>query len=113
VQRRISAAAVLALAVGCSGAHESELSEAARRGRDVYTSVCIACHNPNPTLEGSLGPAIAGSSRELIEWRVVRGAYPAGYTPKRDSHAMPAFPHLADQVDTLHAYLTECCRDGS
>ena len=74
----------------------------------TYFQVCIACHNAKPSLDG-LGPPIAGSSRALIEARVVYGTYPTGYQPKRKSLAMPAFPNLAGNVDDLAAYLAECC----
>jgi mono/diheme cytochrome c family protein len=98
------------LALGCSdGGGAPQLSEAARRGKVAYDGVCIACHNPNPALDGSLGPANAGASRELLEARVLRAEYPPGYQPKRDSKAMPAMPHLADKIDDLAAYLAECC----
>jgi mono/diheme cytochrome c family protein len=109
--RVVGIAFALGLA-GCSGGDATTLSEAAERGKATYTSVCIACHSPNPGLDGSLGPAVAGSSRELLELRVVRGEYPPGYAPKRDSKAMPPLPHLAGHIDDLHAYLSECCRDG-
>jgi mono/diheme cytochrome c family protein len=99
--------ALVIATVGCSPAGP-ELSEAAERGKTTYFTVCIACHNAKPSLEG-LGPRIADSSRELIEARVVRGVYPPGYQPKRNSQAMPAFPHLAGNVDDLTAYLAECC----
>ncbi len=103
-----SAALGLLVAVaGCSPAGP-ELSEAAMRGQATYFTVCIACHNAKPSLDG-LGPPIAGSSRELLEARVVRGVYPPGYQPKRKSQAMPVFPHLAGNIDDLAAYLAECC----
>ena len=57
-----------------------------------------------------MGPDIAGSSRELIEARVVQGKYPPGYTPKRSSGIMPPFPDLAENVDDLTAYLSEVVR---
>ena len=104
-----AAVALAAVALGCSQQGAPELSESARRGKATYDSVCIACHNPNPALDGSLGPANAGSSRELVEARVLRAEYPPGYTPKRSSHAMPAMPQLADKIDDLTAYLNECC----
>ena len=75
------------------------------RGKAVYLSVCIACHNSDPHQPGVLGPEIAGSSKELIEARVMRAEYPAGYSPKRPSHTMVALPHLKDEIDGLHAYL--------
>ncbi|MCU0669617.1 MAG: cytochrome c [Myxococcota bacterium] len=98
--------------IGCGqqeGVAAAPLSEAAQRGQVVYNGVCIACHNTNPALDGALGPGNAHASRELVEAKVVRGEYPPGYTPKRPSRAMPAFPHLADKVDDLTAWLTECC----
>lgn len=94
-------------ALGCSPG-EPELSEAAQRGKTTYFTVCIACHNAKPTLD-ALGPPIAGASRALLEARVVHGTYPPGYQPRRKSQAMPAFPHLAGNVDDLAAYLAECC----
>jgi len=105
--------ALASAALACSGGDTPPLSETAQRGRSVYMSVCIACHNANPALDGALGPAIAGSSRALLEARVVHAAYPPGYVPKRDSKAMPAFPQLAGQIDDLHAWLTECCQAGT
>jgi mono/diheme cytochrome c family protein len=66
---------------------------------------CIACHSQNPAMDGALGPAVAGSSYELIEARVMRAEYPPGYTPKRDSRVMIALPHLKDQIGALAAYL--------
>jgi hypothetical protein len=36
---------------------------------------------------------------------VVRGEYPEGYTPKRDSRVMVPLPHLEPQLTELAAYL--------
>ncbi len=85
----------------------------AARGRLVYSANCIACHHVDPSLEGPLGPAIVGSSRELIEARLVRGSYPEGYTPKRDSALMQPLPYLAEEVDALAAYLDQSMTEAS
>ena len=77
----------------------------AARGERVYRANCIACHNPDPTKGGGLGPDVAGSSRELLEARIVHGTYPEGYTPKSDTRAMIPLPHLAPELDALAAYL--------
>jgi mono/diheme cytochrome c family protein len=114
--RKWMVAAMIAIGtagIGCGqqqgGAADPQLSEAAQRGKAVYNGVCVACHNVNPALDGSLGPANAHASRALVEAKVLRGEYPPGYAPKRPSRAMPAFPHLADKVDDLTAWLSECC----
>ena len=87
---------------GCS---KSEPPTAVERGRRVYLANCIVCHNPDPTKPGPAGPEIAGASRELIEARVLRAAYPPGYTPKRPTKAMVALPYLTAQIDDLAAFL--------
>ena len=74
-------------------------------GRKSFAANCTACHNPDPTRDGTVGPAIAGSAFELVRARVLRAEYPPGYTPKRDTHLMPAQPFLAGDVGNLAAYL--------
>ncbi len=74
-------------------------------GRRAYVANCTACHAPDPSREGTLGPAIAGSSLALVEARVLRAEYPPGYTPKRDSNLMPAQPFLKREIPNLVAYL--------
>jgi mono/diheme cytochrome c family protein len=68
-------------------------------------SVCIACHNANPTLAGSVGPDIADSSLELVTSRVMSVAYPPGYKPKRQSKLMVPFPQYQKEIPAIHAYL--------
>jgi mono/diheme cytochrome c family protein len=76
-----------------------------QRGRVIYVTNCVVCHNSDPNLPGSQGPPIAGSSRELVEARVLHLSYPPGYTPKRKTHAMRAIPTLAPEIDNIAAYL--------
>jgi len=54
-----------------------------------------------------VGPDVAGSSRELLEARVLHLSYPPGYKPKRATHVMTAMPQLAPKIDDLAAYLAE------
>lgn len=77
----------------------------AAKGKQIYAINCTACHNADPTRDGVLGPAIAGSSLALVEARVVHGSYPPGYTPKRPTKQMVPLPHLAASVPDLAAYL--------
>lgn len=84
---------------------QAPLSDLAKKGKGTYLANCIACHNPDPRIDGSIGPAVAGASLELLEARIMRREYPAGYTPKRKSDQMPDFPQLKDDIPGLHAYL--------
>jgi len=74
-------------------------------GRSTYMANCIACHAMDPKIDGALGPAVAGSSLELLEARIMRGEYPEGYTPKRPSRVMVPLPHLEPRLPELAAYL--------
>lgn len=75
------------------------------RGRAVFLANCVACHNNDPSKDGPIGPAIKGSSKELIESRVLSSAYPPNYKPKRPTKVMPQFPFLKDEIPYLVAYL--------
>lgn len=86
------------------------LSELARRGERIYRVNCIACHHRDPTQDGGLGPAIAGASYELLEARVLRAAYPPGYTPKRDTRMMVPQTHLEPEIAALTAYLAQATK---
>ncbi len=77
----------------------------AAKGKEVYMITCIACHNLEPAQDGPIGPAIKGASRALLEARVMKAAYPAGYKPKRATKIMPPYPHLAPNLDDLAAFL--------
>lgn len=77
----------------------------AAKGRQVWVGQCVACHNNDPSKDGPVGPAVKGSSSELLEVRVLHARYPPGYKPKRDSKVMPARPDLAASITDLAAYL--------
>ncbi len=97
---------LLTLLVACNKSTESKpVDPLISQGKAVYMSTCIACHNADPKLPGSVGPDIAGSSYELLFARITKAEYPAGYTPKRTSKMMPAFPQHENDVKAIHAYL--------
>lgn len=99
-------ALLLALA-GCKRAEQSPEEARVQKGRTLYTLHCASCHHPsNPTLDGALGPAVAGSSFELLEARLQRGEYPPGYTPKRETRVMRKMPMTPEDLEALHAYLS-------
>ena len=92
--------------IGCTkSGPTSPADELVARGRVVYQTNCIACHNTNPHKPGTLGPEIFGSALDLVEARVMRGQYPPGYTPKRQTHQMVPIPQLKADIPALHAFL--------
>ncbi len=103
----ILAVALLASVSGCKKEKQEASSEPpATRGRRLYLQYCIACHNGNPKEDGLVGPSNAGSSLELLRSKVLKGEYPQGYTPKRQTHAMIPIPTLKeDEIQAIHAYL--------
>jgi mono/diheme cytochrome c family protein len=101
--RALLAAGAAALAV--AGCAQEPLSPEAQRGRQVYTSQCTACHAFDPAQPGPVGPEVKGASRELLEAKILRGAYPRGYKPKRPTSVMPPQPQVASDIPALAAYL--------
>jgi mono/diheme cytochrome c family protein len=77
----------------------------AQRGRQVYLAQCIACHSPDPAQAGPLGPPVKGSSRELLEAKILKGTYPPGYRPKRPTAVMPIQPVVATEIAALADFL--------
>jgi mono/diheme cytochrome c family protein len=114
VSRRIIAVLLSAIATVtgllAAGCHP-HVTTPVERGAVIYRTNCIACHNANPNLPGSLGPAIAGAPRDLIATRVLHGAYPAGYLPKRHTHIMKPLPWLEPHIEDLAAFLAAAKAD--
>ena len=76
-----------------------------KKGKALHVSFCSTCHNINPRLIGATGPAIYGSSLELLEKKVLHQQYPKGYLPKRKSNEMPAFPEFEKDIPAIHVFL--------
>jgi mono/diheme cytochrome c family protein len=94
---------------GCTSKPETPVE----RGRRLYMTNCIVCHNPDPNLAGSQGPPIAGSSQALVEARVLHLSYPPGYKPKRTTHAMRALPQLKNYIGDITAFLQEAANQNA
>ncbi len=101
--RRLRLLAVLAGALILGACAEN--GTPAEKGWQVYQAYCTSCHASNPARDGPVGPAVKGASRELLETRVLRGTYPPGYTPKRQSSVMQPMPNLAADIPDLAAFL--------
>jgi mono/diheme cytochrome c family protein len=96
-----------ALALAAGGCGQEKLTPEAERGRLVYTSQCTACHAFDPSQPGPVGPELKGSSRELLDAKVLHGTYPPGYKPKRPTAIMPPQTQVANDLPALAAYLAK------
>jgi mono/diheme cytochrome c family protein len=77
-----------------------------RKGKSAYMSYCSACHHPNPSLMGALGPPLAEIPLATLESKVLYAKYPDGVQPRIPvKGVMPAMPHLKDEIVGLHAFL--------
>ncbi len=75
-------------------------------GRSLYITNCIACHSALPEQDGSVGPALKGTSFEILKEKIVNGRYPEGYKGKRPiSGSMPKFAFTDDQIRSIEAFL--------
>lgn len=77
----------------------------AAKGQQMWLAHCVACHNADPAKDGPIGPAVNGSSPALLEAKVLRGDYPPGHKPKRETKVMPPRPDLAPNLPDLVAFL--------
>ena len=102
---RLGLALLAIVTMACAGESEESGDPAVARGEKIYRNICVVCHNADPSLAGPLGPAIAGLSRQLLEAKLLRGEYPAGYKPKRGSEQMPRFEYLEPNLDDIAAFL--------
>ena len=109
IGRLLAAAFLVTVVVGCSKETDQSSGKSPewQRGRAAYLANCVACHSNDPSKDGSIGPAIAGSSKELLEARVLSTSYPPNYKPKRPTKVMPQFPFLKEEIPYLAAYLAK------
>lgn len=98
-------AAALTAALALSGCDQQQLSPSAERGRQVYLAQCSACHATDPAQPGPLGPPLKGTTRAVLEAKLLKGEYPPGYAPKRPTKVMAPLPALAGDIPALADYL--------
>jgi mono/diheme cytochrome c family protein len=79
------------------------------KGKRIYLSTCIQCHNKDPNIKGPIGPEVIDAPYAVMEVKVVTGRYPptlpAGFVPKRKTKAMRALPKLKDDVKNIYAWI--------
>ena len=102
---RLSLTLIAIAAMACASESEESGDPAVARGEKIYRNICVVCHNADPNQPGPLGPENAGASRELLEAKLLRGEYPAGYTPQRNTQQMPRFEFLEPNLDDIAAFL--------
>lgn len=84
-------------------------AEDLEKGKRLYMSNCIQCHNRDPNLKGNLGPELVDSPLEIVYAKVMTGVYPeklpVGFKPKRQSKVMRKIPHLQKDIPAIHAWI--------
>ncbi|HXH74746.1 MAG TPA: cytochrome c [Bacteriovoracaceae bacterium] len=79
------------------------------KGRRLYLSKCIQCHNKDPNIKGSLGPELVDAPLEVMKYKVKTGRYPdvlpKGFIPKRKTKAMRPLPALEKDVPVIYAWI--------
>lgn len=79
------------------------------KGKRLYLSNCIQCHNKDPNLKGSLGPEMIDAPLSVMTSKVMTGLYPnplpAGFTPKRTTKSMRKIPKLEKDIPLIHAWV--------
>jgi mono/diheme cytochrome c family protein len=80
-----------------------------QKGQRIYLTQCTSCHNRDPNKKGGVGPELTDSTLEVMQIKVITGRYPeklpAGFTPKRSTKAMKAFPALKNDVSAIYAFI--------
>lgn len=79
------------------------------KGKRIWLSTCIQCHNRDPNMKGSLGPEVVDAPLSVMTAKVMTGKYPeplpAGFVPKRKTKAMRPLPKFKDDIPSIHAYV--------
>ena len=79
------------------------------KGKRLYLSNCIQCHNRDPNLKGPIGPEIVDAPLSVMTAKIMTGGYPAvlpaGYVPKRKSSAMKKIPKLEKDIPAIFAFV--------
>ncbi len=96
-------------AVTASVTPASEENPEHEKGRLLYKTNCLQCHNKDPNIKGAVGPEIVDAPLEVMTAKVMTSYYPdplpAGFVPKRKSHAMRAIPKLKNDIPLIWAYV--------
>lgn len=96
---------LLLLSINMVWASEAQIN----RGRQLYFSNCISCHNRDPNLKGPIGPELVDAPMSVMTSKVMTGVYPsilpAGFVPKRKTKLMRKIPKLEKEIPSIHLWI--------
>jgi mono/diheme cytochrome c family protein len=79
------------------------------KGKRLYLTNCLQCHNRDPNVKGSIGPEVVDAPLEVMTAKIMTGKYPEklpeGFVPKRKSTAMRKIPKLKEDIPAIWAYV--------
>lgn len=79
------------------------------KGKRIWLTTCVQCHNRDPNVKGSIGPETVDAPLEIMTAKVMTGKYPdklpAGFVPKRKTKAMRPLPQFKNDIPSIHAYV--------
>lgn len=79
------------------------------KGKEIYLSQCIKCHNKDPNVKGAIGPEMVDAPLSVMQAKVFTGRYPdvlpEGFVPKRKTKQMTKLPQYIKDVPSIHAYV--------
>lgn len=79
------------------------------KGKRLYISNCISCHNKDPNMKGAIGPEMVDAPLEVMTAKVMTGKYPEklpkGFIPKRKTKLMRPITKLKNDIPSIHAWV--------
>ena len=79
------------------------------KGKRLYLSNCISCHNKDPNIKGNIGPEVVDAPLEVMTSKIMTGLYPAvlpkGFVPKRKTKVMRKITKLQADIPAIHAWV--------
>ncbi len=103
-------AAVVGTAVAAEAAPAVDPQAALiEKGRKLYVSNCISCHNRDPNIAGAIGPIMVDAPLSVMTSKVMTGRYPdvlpPGFVPKRNTKQMRPLKKLQNDIPAIHAWV--------
>ena len=84
---------------------KNSVSDSYEKGKTIYESTCISCHNIDPQIDGVLAPRITDINYNLIESMIMTGKLPVGVAQKWPGAKMAPLPYLEKHIPDLYEYL--------